>query len=77
MLKDEDIRRWETKTHKGHTISVFFNAETNLFVADLVHKNGEGGFEFCRLILDEKTWLSHCKKNGKERGQRRNEPKKL
>ena len=48
-------------TRQGHTVSVFFNQETDLLVVDVVHKNEKGGNEIVRRTLDYNALLPHCK----------------
>ncbi len=45
-------------TKEGHTISVFYNQDTRLFVVDVVHRNEKGGNEIIRRILDFKKLLN-------------------
>lgn len=53
-------------TKGGHTLSVFFNSETNLLVVDLVHKSEAGGNEVVRRTLDEEALLHHVRTEGEE-----------
>lgn len=46
-------------TKEGHTLSLFYNPESNLVVLDLVHENEEGGNELFRKELNMKKLLEH------------------
>lgn len=49
-------------TEHGHTISVFFNHQTDLLVIDVVHQNERGGNEILRKRLDYAALLGHLEK---------------
>jgi hypothetical protein len=50
-------------TKGGHTLQVFFNADTNLLVVDVVHKSEAGGNEVVRMKLNESKLLGHVDKS--------------
>ena len=37
----------------GHSLQLFYNAETRLFVADVIHRNGKRGNEFVRCTVPQ------------------------
>lgn len=47
-------------TRDGNTLQVFYNADTGLFVVDLVHRTEPAGNEIVRMTLDESALLAHC-----------------
>ena len=48
-------------TKGGNILQVFYNAENNLLVVDLVAANETGGNELLRQTLDERKLLKHTK----------------
>lgn len=46
-----NIHTYNFTLKSGHVLSVFFNEDTGLFVADMIHKNGRGGNEFVRMTI--------------------------
>lgn len=56
----DSIVRWNTPTKAGNTLGVFYNAENDLLVVDIVHANESGGNEIVRRRLDESALLAHC-----------------
>lgn len=54
------IQTVNVTTKEGHTLQLFYNAETNLVVLDLIHKNEQGGNELLRRTLDIGKALAHC-----------------
>ena len=55
------IQRTNITTKDGHVLQLFYNADTDLVVLDLLHKNDKGGNELLRKTLDTTKLLKHCK----------------
>lgn len=55
-----DIERWNVKTKRRNTLSVFYNRTTNLLVIDVVDADETGGNEIVRMQLREPSLLKHC-----------------
>ncbi len=47
-------------TGQGNSLVLFYNSESQLLCVDLIDKNGLHGNEIVRMVLDEKTLLSHA-----------------
>jgi len=60
VVKMGGIQRMNLTTRNGNTISVFYNAENDLLVVDLVDKGERAGNELLRKTLNEKKLLSHA-----------------
>ena len=56
---DKTIQRFNITTRQGNTLSIFYNADNNLLVVDLVAANEKGGNEIVRKTLDESKMLAH------------------
>lgn len=61
IVVSDGIQRMNLTTRNGNTISVFYNAENDLLVVDLVDRGEQAGNELLRLTLNEKKLLSHAK----------------
>lgn len=55
-----DLQYQYLKTLEGHTLCVFYNAETRLLVVDVVDRDEAGGNEIVRRTLDFDALLGHC-----------------
>jgi len=60
--KDHIIHHHYITLKSGHTISIFFNETSGLFVADVNHKNGRGGNEFIRRTINPSKMVAFCAK---------------
>ncbi len=63
-MEHDNIHRFLAETLKGNRLEFYFNAETNLVVVDLIHKDELGGNELVRLKFHEKEALQHCEEGG-------------
>lgn len=63
-MENDNIHMFSVDTLKGNRLEFYFNAETNLVVVDLIHKNESGGNELVRLKFHEDEALVHCEEGG-------------